>query len=442
MPSDAAALRARILELSSAYAKAAWPEGAAFRPGIDPVPVSGKVADGEELAALLDAAMDFGLTAGRFARQFEREFAAYIGTRHALLVNSGSSANLLAVSALTSERLGDRRLRPGDEVLTVAAGFPTTVNPILQNGLVPVFADIDLPTYNIAVGGLEQAISERTRAIVLAHTLGNPFDLAEIRRLADKYGLWLVEDCCDAVGSLYNGRRVGTFGDLATFSFYPAHHLTMGEGGAVLTSNPLLRKIVESLRDWGRDCWCEPGRDNTCGRRWDWTLGDLPSGYDHKYTYSHIGYNLKATDLQAAIGVAQLRKLPGFVQARRDNFAYLREALSPYEDRLVLPEPTAGSEPSWFGFPITLRGASSGSRRELLAELDRLRIGTRLLFGGNLLRQPAYKNVPHRVHGELTNADRVMNDTFWIGVFPGLTEPMLEFAARSVAGFLERGAAR
>jgi len=441
MPSDAAALRARILELSASYAKAAWPEGAAFRPGVDPVPVSGKVTGGEELAALLDAAMDLNLTAGRFARQFESEFAAYIGTRHALLVNSGSSANLLAISALTSERLGDRRLRPGDEVLTVAAGFPTTVNPIVQNGLLPVFADIALPTYNIDVNGLEEAISERTRAIVLAHTLGNPFDLAEIRRLADKYGLWLVEDCCDAVGSLYNGRRVGTFGDLATFSFYPAHHLTMGEGGAVLTSNPLLRKIVESLRDWGRDCWCEPGCDNTCGRRWDWTLGDLPPGYDHKYTYSHIGYNLKATDLQAAIGVAQLRKLPGFVQARRDNFAYLREALAPYEDRLVLPEPTAGSEPSWFGFPITLRGHGSGSRRELLAELDRLRIGTRLLFGGNLLRQPAYKNVPHRVHGELTNADRVMNDTFWIGVYPGLTEPMLEFAARSVAGFLERGAA-
>lgn len=438
MPSDAAALRARILELSASYAKAAWPEGAAFRPGVDPVPVSGKVTGGEELAALLDAAMDLNLTAGRFARQFESEFAAYIGTRYALLVNSGSSANLLAVSALTSERLGDRRLRPGDEVLTVAAGFPTTVNPIVQNGLLPVFADIALPTYNIDVNGLEEALSERTRAIVLAHTLGNPFDLAEIRRLADKYGLWLVEDCCDAVGSLYNGRRVGTFGDLATFSFYPAHHLTMGEGGAVLTSNPLLRKTVESLRDWGRDCWCEPGCDNTCGRRWDWTLGDLPPGYDHKYTYSHIGYNLKATDLQAAIGVAQLRKLPGFVQARRDNFSYLREALAPYEDRLVLPVPTEGGEPSWFGFPITLRGASSGSRRELLAELDRLRIGTRLLFGGNLLRQPAYKNVPHRVHGELTNADRVMNDTFWIGVYPGLTEPMLEFAARSVAGFLER----
>lgn len=439
MSSEAAAIRARIRELAGAYTAAAWPKRA-FRPGIDPVPVTGKVFDAEEVAALLDAALDFHLTAGRFARQFERQFAAYVGVRHALLVNSGSSANLLAVTALTSERLGDRRLRPGDEVLTVAAGFPTTVNPIVQNGLRPVFADISLPTYNIdTAAGLEKAIGERTKAIILAHALGNPFDLRTIRGLADKYGLWLIEDCCDAVGSLYEGRSVGTFGDLATFSFYPAHHLTMGEGGAVLTDSPQLRRIVESLRDWGRDCWCEPGVDNTCGRRWDWQLGDLPAGYDHKYTYSHIGYNLKATDLQAAIGVAQLGKLPVFVEARRRSFAFLRRELEPFEDRLVLPEPTPGAEPSWFGFPITLRREDTDLRRELLAELERSRVGTRLLFGGNLLRQPAYRNVAHRVHGKLTATDRVMKDTFWIGVYPGLTEEMLAHAAGAIKRALGSG---
>lgn len=439
MSKEADALRAQIVQLAGAYSAAAWPKRS-FRPGIDPVPVSGKVFDRAEVASLLEASLDFHLTAGRFARRFEKEFAAFQQRRFAMLTNSGSSANLLAVTALTSERLGGKRLLPGDEVLTVAAGFPTTVNPILQNGLVPVFADVSLPTYNIdASEPLEQAIGPRTRAIILAHTLGNPFNLTEIRRLADKYGLWLIEDCCDAVGSLYEGKPVGTFGDLATFSFYPAHHLTMGEGGAVLTSSPLLRKIVESYRDWGRDCWCEPGEDNTCGRRWDWKLGDLPHGYDHKYIYSHIGYNLKATDMQAAIGVAQLAKLPSFIEARRRNFAYLYEALSPLQDDLILPEPTPGSEPSWFGFPITLRDNAPATRLRLLTELDRARIGTRLLFAGNLLRHPAYAAIPHRIHGELPVSDLILNRTFWIGVYPGLTEEMLAHSASTIHKALGKG---
>ncbi|WP_192896551.1 lipopolysaccharide biosynthesis protein RfbH [Cohnella sp. AR92] len=439
MSKEADALRAQIVQLAGAYSAAAWPKRS-FRPGIDPVPVSGKVFDRAEVASLLEASLDFHLTTGRFARRFEKEFAAFQQRRFALLTNSGSSANLLAVAALTSERLGGKRLLPGDEVLTVAAGFPTTVNPILQNGLVPVFADVSLPTYNIDVSErLEQAIGPRTRAIILAHTLGNPFNLTEIRRLADKYGLWLIEDCCDAVGSLYEGKPVGTFGDLATFSFYPAHHLTMGEGGAVLTSSPLLRKIVESYRDWGRDCWCEPGEDNTCGRRWDWKLGDLPHGYDHKYIYSHIGYNLKATDMQAAIGVAQLAKLPSFIEARRRNFAYLYEALSSLQDALILPEPTPGSEPSWFGFPITLRDNAPATRLRLLTELDRARIGTRLLFAGNLLRHPAYAAIPHRIHGELPVSDLILNRTFWIGVYPGLTEEMLAHSASSIRKALGKG---
>ena len=356
-------LRARILELVAEYhAEAFAPEE--FQPGESVVPVSGKVFDASELQALVDASLDFWLTTGRYAAEFEREFARWIGIRHAILVNSGSSANLLALTTLTADELGERRLRPGDEVITAAAGFPTTVSPIIQNRLVPVFVDSTLPTYNADPDAIEAAIGPRTRAILIAHTLGNPFDLDRIGAIAERHGLWLIEDTCDAVGSTWHGRKVGTFGDLATVSFYPAHHMTMGEGGAVLTKSPKLKKIVESFRDWGRDCWCEPGKDNTCGKRFDWQLGALPHGYDHKYTYSRIGYNLKLTDMQAAVGVAQLRKLDGFVARRRENFAYLRAALEPLADVLILPEPTPGSDPSWFGFPITVRPESGRSRNE------------------------------------------------------------------------------
>lgn len=423
---DADELRSRILSLVREYYAARWP-ARPFRPGVDPVPVSGRVFDAEELVNLVDAALDFWLTAGRFAEAFEREFARFMGVRYALLTNSGSSANLLAISALTSPLLGERRLRPGDEVITVAAGFPTTVNPILQNGLVPVFVDIHIPTYNIDVTWLEDALSPRTKAIFLAHTLGNPFDVEAVKGFAEKHGLWLIEDTCDAVGAEYKGQKVGTFGDLATVSFYPAHHITMGEGGAVLTNSPLLKRIVESFRDWGRDCWCPPGKSNTCGKRFDWQLGDLPKGYDHKYTYSHIGYNLKATDLQAAVGLAQLRKLPEFIAKRRRNFAYLRAALESLQDVFVLPEPTPHSNPSWFGFPLTIREESSVSRNNLVRKLDECNIGTRLLFGGNLTRQPAYREASYRVVGTLANADRVMNQTFWVGVYPGLNEEHLEY---------------
>ncbi len=428
-------LRQQILDLVETYAKANWP-APPFLPGESPVPVSGKVFDGADVRNLVDASLDFWLTTGRFARNFEPAFAAFMGQAHALLVNSGSSANLLAVSALCSPQLGERALRPGDEVLTCAAGFPTTVNPILQNQLVPVFLDVHLPTYNVDVNQLEAAVGPRTRAIVLAHTLGNPFDLGAVMAVARRHNLWVVEDCCDAVGARYGGRPVGTFGDLATVSFYPAHHITMGEGGAVLTSNPRLKKIVESLRDWGRDCWCEPGHDNTCGKRFDWSLGELPAGYDHKYTYSHIGYNLKATDMQAAVGLSQLKKLPSFIEARNRNFAYLLERLRPLERWLQLPEWLPKAEPSWFGFPITLRPEAPLDRRALVQGLEARHIGTRLLFGGNLLRQPAYKNIPHRVVGNLEGADAVMNRTFWVGVYPGLGKNHLDFISDSVAFLL------
>jgi len=429
-------LRKQILDLVDAYAKAMWP-GHPFAAGESAVPVSGKVFDGADVRNLVDASLDFWLTTGRFAREFEPAFAAFMGHAHALLVNSGSSANLLAVAALCSPQLGERALRPGDEVLTCAAGFPTTVNPILQNHLVPVFLDVHIPTYNVDVRQLEQAIGPRTRAIVLAHTLGNPFDLDAVMALARRHNLWVVEDCCDAVGARYDGRPVGTFGDLATVSFYPAHHITMGEGGAVLTSNPRLKKIVESLRDWGRDCWCEPGHDNTCGKRFSWKLGELPEGYDHKYTYSHIGYNLKATDMQAAVGLSQLKKLPSFIEARNRNFAHLLERLRPLERWLQLPEWLPKAEPSWFGFPITVRPDSPIERRTLVQGLEDHRIGTRLLFGGNLLRQPAYLGIPHRVVGSLEGADAVMNRTFWVGVYPGLHDTHLDFLASTLASVLE-----
>lgn len=418
-------LRSRILDLVSEYYDAEF-ANRVFTPGESPVPVSGRVFDAVEMRTLVDASLDFWLTTGRFAEQFEREFAAFFGVRDAVLVNSGSSANLLAIACLTSPKLGERRLRSGDEVITSAAGFPTTVNPIVQNGLVPVFVDIDVPTYNVDISALEAALSSRTRAIILAHTLGNPFNLDAVTAFARRHKLWLVEDCCDAVGSVYRGRLVGTFGDLATVSFYPAHHITMGEGGCVLTNQPLLKTLVESFRDWGRDCWCEPGDQNTCGKRFEWQLGGLPHGYDHKYIYSHIGYNLKATDLQAAVGVAQLGKLPGFNDARRRNFQALYAGLKPLEEFFILPEPTPGADPSWFGFPIAVRPGAPFTRADVVRFLEGKKIATRSLFGGNLVRQPAYAEVPHRVIGDLHNADFAMERVFWIGVYPGLTAPMLD----------------
>jgi CDP-6-deoxy-D-xylo-4-hexulose-3-dehydrase len=426
MEARAEELRARIRALVAEYHAAAFP-GREFLPGESPVPVSGKVLDAAEMQCLVDSALDFWLTTGRFSAQFEAEFASCFGLRHACLVNSGSSANLLALSALTSKRLGDRRLQPGDEVITVAAGFPTTVNPIIHNRLVPVFVDASIPTYNVDASQLEEARSERTRAVMLAHTLGNPFDLAAVVDFTRRHDLWLVEDCCDAVGATYHGQHVGTFGDLATVSFYPAHHITMGEGGCVLTNRGSLIRIVESFRDWGRDCWCEPGCDNTCGKRFGWQLGDLPLGYDHKYTYSHIGYNLKLTDMQAAVGVAQLPKLPGFIEARRRNFQLLREGLRDLEEHFILPEATPGSEPSWFGFPLTVRTGAPFSRDQVIRHLESRRVATRLLFGGNLLRQPAYREIAHRVVGALPVSDRIMNDTFWIGTFPGIMPAMVEY---------------
>ena len=426
-------LRAEILGLVAEYHRSAFP-APEFVPGETPVPVSGRVFDERDVQALVESALDFWLTTGRFAAEFEARFAEFAGVPYAVLCNSGSSANLLAVAALTSERLGDRRLRPGDEVVTVAAGFPTTVNPLVQYGLVPVFADVDLHTLNVVTEQLEEAIGPRTKAIMLAHTLGNPFDLDAVTRVAERYGLWLVEDCCDAVGSTYKGGHVGTFGDLATVSFYPAHHLTMGEGGCVLTRRGLLRKVVESFRDWGRDCWCAPGAENTCGRRFDWQLGGLPYGYDHKYVYSHVGYNLKLTDMQAAVGVAQLDKLPAFVDARKDNWAYLRASLDGVE-HLVLPEPTPGSDPSWFGFALTVAAAAPFTRHELVRFLEDRRIGTRQVFAGNLTRQPAYAGVPFRVVGDLRTTDIVAERSLWLGVYPGLTRSMLDYVVESIREF-------
>ena len=430
MKTKAERLRAKILRLTAEYYIEAFPPRD-FVPGETPVPISGKVFDGTELQSLVDSSLDFWLTTGRFAAQFEKEFAHFFGLRHAILVNSGSSANLVALSALTSPQLGERALHPGDEVITVAAGFPTTVNPILQNNLVPVFIDVTIPTYNVDVTQLDAALSSKTRAVMIAHTLGNPFDLEAVSAFCKGHNLWLIEDCCDALGATYNGKSVGTYGDIATVSFYPAHHITMGEGGAVLTDNPKLKKSVESFRDWGRDCWCETGKDNTCGVRFEHQLGDLPFGYDHKYIYSHIGYNLKATDMQAAIGVAQLQKLPAFIEARRANFAYLHSGLRNLQEFFILPEAEPNSQPSWFGFPIAVRPEAPFTRNQLIQFLESRKIGTRLLFGGNLVRQPAYRNVPYRIVGSLENADFVMNQVFWIGVYPGLTHPMLDYVIES-----------
>jgi CDP-6-deoxy-D-xylo-4-hexulose-3-dehydrase len=405
-----------------------------FQPAQSAIPYAGRVFDENEMVAAVDAVLDFWLTLGPQGDAFESELAAYVGTSHALLVNSGSSANLVAFATLTSPQL-ERPLQPGDEVLTVAAGFPTTVAPIIQYGCVPVFVDVDLATGNVLANRLSDAVASKTRAIMLAHTLGNPFDLDAVRDVARRHDMYFIEDNCDALGATYRGRKTGTFGDLATQSFYPPHHLTMGEGGAVLTSSGRLRRIAESFRDWGRDCWCPSGKDNTCGKRFGWKLGQLPEGYDHKYIYSHLGYNLKPLDIQAAIGRQQLRKLEGFVSARRANHARLAELLRPYEEFLLLPQATPGSEPSWFGFLITVRDGAPFTRRELVRHLEERRVQTRQLFGGNLLRQPAFQNVKHRVHGDLTKTDKLTNDAFFIGVYPGLTPAMLDYVGEAFEEF-------
>lgn len=428
-------IRDAIRGLVTEYVKTAFP-ATPFTPGESAVPVSGKVFDEMEVQNLVNSSLDFWLTTGRFAEEFEREFAKVMGVRHALLCNSGSSANLLALSTLTSPRLKDRALRDGDEVLTVAAGFPTTANPIYQNRLTPVFVDVNLGTYDAPVERLAEAIGPRTRAIMMAHTLGNPFDLGGVMELAKRHDLYVVEDTCDAVGATFDGQPVGSFGDLATTSFYPAHHITMGEGGSVLTQSGVLRRIVESFRDWGRDCWCPPGVDNTCGRRFDWQLGDLPYGYDHKYVYSHIGYNLKLTDMQAAVGVAQLAKLPRFIEARRKNFTRLYEGLKSLEDRFILPAITPRSNPSWFGFALTIRPGANIDRLALTQHLESRRIGTRLLFGGNLMKQPAYEGLPRRIVGSLDNADIITTNTFWIGVHPGLDDARIDYMIESLREFV------
>ncbi|MGF6563787.1 lipopolysaccharide biosynthesis protein RfbH [Kosakonia cowanii] len=419
-------LREQISQLVAQYAgEALAPKP--FVAGSSVVPPSGKVIGAKELQLMVEASLDGWLTTGRFNDAFEKKLGDFIGVPHVLTTTSGSSANLLALTALTSPKLGERALKPGDEVITVAAGFPTTVNPAIQNGLVPVFVDVDIPTYNIDPSLIEAAVSEKSKAIMIAHTLGNAFDLTEVRRIADKYNLWLIEDCCDALGTTYDGKMVGTFGDIGTVSFYPAHHITMGEGGAVFTKSAELKKLIESFRDWGRDCYCAPGCDNTCGKRFGQQLGSLPFGYDHKYTYSHLGYNLKITDMQAACGLAQLESVEEFVRLRKENFTYLKHGLTSCAEFLELPEATEKADPSWFGFPITLKETSGVTRVDLVKFLDDAKIGTRLLFAGNLTRQPYFANLKYRVVGELTNTDRIMNQTFWIGIYPGLTKDHLDY---------------
>ncbi|MBM4186125.1 MAG: lipopolysaccharide biosynthesis protein RfbH [Gemmatimonadetes bacterium] len=432
--------RNQIKALVKEYADAAF-AAKPFVPGETFVPVSGKVIGAPELQNMVDASLDGWLTTGRFNESFERRLRKYVGVKHALTVNSGSSANLVAFSTLTSPKLGDRAIQPGDEVIGVAAGFPTTINPIIQWGAIPVFVDVDLATHNIDVEKIESAISPRTKAIMLAHSLGNPFNLDVVTKLCKKYQLWLIEDCCDALGAMYKGKMVGTFGDMATLSFYPAHHITMGEGGAVLINNGKLKLIAESFRDWGRDCFCPPGKDNTCGKRFCWTKeklgGQLPDGYDHKYTYSHLGYNLKITDMQAACALAQMDRLGEFISARRANFRYLLQKLQGCADFLILPQETPNSEPSWFGFPVVLRSNTGIGRTELLSHLDNKRIGTRLLFAGNVTKQPYMAGKNYRISGTLTNTDIVMNQTFWLGVFPGLTQQHIDYVADTIEKYLK-----
>ena len=434
-----AEMREAIMDMAEVYAdKFHAPRD--FDPGFSPVPVSGKVIGGTEMRSLIDSALDFWLTSGRFNTKFEQRMRAVLGRKVVLTCNSGSSANLLAMTALTSPELGDRALKPGDEVITCATGFPTTVNPSFNNNLVPVFLDVDIPTYNIKTEALEEALSPRTRAIMVAHTLGNPFDLKTIMDFAKKHDLYVVEDTCDALGAEYDGKKVGTFGDIGTLSFYPAHHITMGEGGAVYCDSPKLKRALECLRDWGRDCWCDSGKDNTCQKRFEWQLGELPYGFDHKYTYSHLGYNLKITDMQAAVGLAQIPRIGEFVEARRQNYAFLRKQLEALEAYFILPEATPNSNPSWFGFPLTVRKDAGFTRDDLVKHLNDKKIGTRLLFGGNLLRQPYMLGRTYRTAGDIVNADIVMNDTFWIGVYPGLNEESLGYMFEVIDGFIKNGA--
>jgi len=425
-------MRSEIIRLAREYHDARPREE--FVPGTTYIPPSGKVMDADDCAHLIDASLDMWLTAGRYADRFETDLAVKFGRRYAKLTVSGSAANLLAFACLTSWKLGDRRIKPGDEVITVAAGFPTTVSPIVQYGCIPVFVDVDLATHNVDVDLLEAAIGEKTRAVMIAHSLGNPFDVERVAALCRKHDLYLIEDCCDAFGAFVGGQHVGTFGDVATLSFYPAHHITMGEGGAVLMNNPLLAKIAESFRDWGRDCYCKPGMDNTCNKRFGWRLGQLPKGYDHKYTYSHVGYNLKVSDMQAAVGLSQLNKLDHFVARRRENFGELESRLRALglDDHYHLPEATPGTDPSWFGYLMTLRDGTAIDRHILTQRLEERKVGTRLLFAGNLTKQPAFRDVPHRVHGSLENTDKIMNDSFWIGVWPGIDAPRLDYMASTI----------
>ena len=410
-----------------------------FIAGQSTVPVTGKVFGAPEIQAAVQASLEFWLTAGHFTESFERELARVTGARSAFMVNSGSSANLIALSALTSPSLGEDRIKPGDEVITVAAGFPTTVTPIIQNNLIPVFVDVSLPTYVAPTDLILNAVSSKTKAIMMAHTLGNPFELDAVKKFAKENNIWLIEDTCDALGGEYMNQKIGTFGDLSTLSFYPAHHITTGEGGAVLSNKVKLKPLIESFRDWGRDCWCPPGCDNTCLKRYEWKLGDLPEGYDHKYTYSHIGYNMKSGDIAAAIGLAQLERLPEFVRIRRENFRYLSDALQDYQEYFILPEATKGSDPSWFGFPITVRDSAPFTRNEIVAELNKQQIGTRLLFAGNLLKQPAFQNIECKVVGSLENTDVIMNNTFWIGVWPGLSKQMLDYVLLEIHTIVNKG---
>jgi CDP-6-deoxy-D-xylo-4-hexulose-3-dehydrase len=434
---DVKKLRKQIIQLVSEYYKLAHNQNK-FILNQSIIPVSGKVFSEMDLQMLVSSSLDFWLTSGRFNDEFEKQLAEFLNVNFVLTTNSGSSANLLALTALTSEQLGEKALKPGDEVITVAAGFPTTVNPILQNNLKPVFVDVNISTYEIDSSLIENAISEKTKAIMIAHTLGNAFDLDEITRIVKKHNLWLIEDCCDALGTTYDGKLVGTFGDIATISFYPAHHITTGEGGAVFTNNAQLKKIIESFRDWGRDCFCATGMSDTCGKRFCWELGELPKGYDHKYTYSHIGYNLKITDMQAAVGLAQLQNLPLFIEKRKKNFKFLKTHMSKFEKFFILPEATSKSDPAWFGFPITVRKDSPFSRTELLQFLTERKVDTRPLFAGNITKQPYFKNIDYRISGSLKNTDEIMNQSFWIGVYPGLDEKMLEYVVSQFGEFIKK----
>ena len=429
-------IRNEILGLVNDYSNINFKEKE-FIPGVSDVPVSGKVIGSLELKNMVEASLDGWLTTGRFNEQFEKKLASFLGIKCLLTVNSGSSANLIAFSTLTSPKLKERAIQKGDEVITVAAGFPTTVNPIIQFGAIPIFIDVKIPTYNIDESLVEEAITNKTKAIMLAHTLGNPFNVKKIKEICDKYNLWLIEDSCDALGSKFNNQNVGTFGDLATLSFYPAHHITMGEGGAVFTNSKKLERIAESFRDWGRDCYCEPGKDNTCNKRFDWQLGDLPFGYDHKYTYSHLGYNMKITDMQAACGLAQLTRLESFIRKRRENFNYLYKNIKALEEFLILPEPEKNSEPSWFGFPLTLKKNNKYNRNDLIKYLNENKIGTRLLFSGNLVKQPYMKSINFKVYSNLKNTDLIMENTFWIGLYPGLSKEQLQYSVLKIKDFFK-----